>query len=97
MNQVFGWLLYFVALVAVVSIGWNEPLRNRFLPPPPVEPSPVLQPTPAWKPAGTSLNRAPYDTRGGNVYYTNNYDPKAVGPNGEPPRPPKAPGTPSAR
>lgn len=97
MNQILGWLLYCAIVVRVIAVGWNEPLRNRFAAPQPAPESvpATAQATPAWKPAGTSLDRAPYDPRGGAIHYTSNYDPKALGPNGEPPRPPmKPPGTP---
>ena len=46
-----GWLLYFVIVAAILFVGWNEPLRYRFLsraaiyaiehPAPPPTPPPV--------------------------------------------------------
>jgi hypothetical protein len=59
-----GWLLYFAIVAALIFVGWNEPLRYRFLtraeirniehPPPPVTPPPP--PRPATPPPGAWMN-----------------------------------------
>ena len=57
-----GWLLYFVIVAAILFVGWNEPLRYRFLsraaiyaiehpeppPTPPPAPKPVTPVPGAW-------------------------------------------------
>lgn len=55
-----GWLVYLAVIVAIVFIGWREPLRYRFLskaeiseiehpaPPPTPPPAPATPPPGAW-------------------------------------------------
>ncbi len=75
--KIGGWLLYLAVVAGVIFIGWNEPLRYRFLsratidaienPPPPATPPPdpakATPPPGAWMKDPARTN--PLDTRAG--------------------------------
>jgi hypothetical protein len=71
-ESAFKWLLYFAAVAGVLYLGWNEPLRYRFMSRAEIDETehPVfVEPTPIPKKAGhwmwdgnprTSLDIQPY-------------------------------------
>ena len=81
----------FLALcVVVVCVGWNEPLRYRFMSEqeiaeverPPATPAPTPRPSAMeWRSqqSGTSLDRAPYTIVNGKVEYSEGYDSHKTG------------------
>ena len=75
--RIGGWLLYFAILAALVFVGWNEPLRYRFLSraaineiehpaTPPPAPKPVTPKPGAWMSEATrttKLDAGPRDNQ----------------------------------
>ncbi len=75
--KIGGWLLYLAVVGGLIFVGWNEPLRYRFLsraaidaienpPPPPTPPPDPTKATPppgAWMKDPTRTN--PLETRSG--------------------------------
>jgi hypothetical protein len=85
-------LILMAVVVAVVFSGWNEPLRYRFLSPDQIaaeeqaiRPFLARESPHQWRPAGTSLDRAPYEVQRGVVYYSDKFDPKRMGSSTETP------------
>lgn len=84
--RAFLWLL---GATFVVQMGWDEPLRYKFMsdqqiavaeealkPPPPAE-RPKMA---VWRPQGTALDRAPYrPLTGGGIIYSTNIDANGLG------------------
>jgi hypothetical protein len=71
---------------AIIFIGWNEPLRYRFMSPEAIaeEESPQTEVPSPWHlvdgQSGTSLDRAPYARDSlGNIKYRKNFDNRKVG------------------
>ena len=82
-------LVYLVAFGAVLFLGWDEPLRYRFMSTKeiaadkqenePAESSSAIRTMRNWQPMGTSLDRAPYEIKDGVVKYSKNFDPRKTG------------------
>ncbi len=76
---------------SILALGWNEPLRYRFMSPTAIvreqqalreQAAGFTQPrrSGAWQPQGTSLDRGAYRTnRRGGVSYTHNMDTRELG------------------
>ncbi len=112
LNQVLGWVGFVAVMVAIVFLGWNEPLSYRFMSPSEVSeakaqrmnydgasasrqvvnlrndgqvnyapPAAPVAPAPSasWRPMGTALDRAPYDSLHGDILYSENYDKNKMG------------------
>jgi hypothetical protein len=82
-SQIFQALVYFSVCAVLILVGWEQPLRYRFLSPEQI--AEIERPTgqsvagampksTQWRPMGTSLDRAPYETHNQGVIYTNNID-----------------------
>ena len=77
--------LAFLAICAsIIYLGWDEPLRYRFMSVEDIAEdarpaAPVAESPPEWRSQGTALDRAPYRVRRGEVSYTKNLDPRRVG------------------
>jgi hypothetical protein len=82
-------LLFLAVCTAITAVGWNEPLRYRFMgaqeiadteaaqspPPPPPRPGPR-----EWNLQGAALDRAPWEKKGNKIKYnTNGIDLRHVG------------------
>lgn len=89
-SEIKGWAVYAAILSAIGYTGWDEPLRYKMMSKPAIaeEEMPLLAPPPApvsrqkvnrWQPVGTALDRAPYETRSGQVSYSDNYDKRELG------------------
>jgi hypothetical protein len=86
----FRTIVWLLAIVFVVQMGWDEPLRYRTMtpqeiaseekglePPPPSPRSSMSD----WRPMGSALDRAPYRRMGnGGIIYSRNVDPNYMGP-----------------
>src|SRR3954470_1164537 len=85
LGKVLHALVFIGICAAIVVIGWNEPLRYRFMSPAEIaEVEASLAPPPrTWQPAsnpkGTALDRAPYEVKEGKLKYSNKFDPKNMG------------------
>jgi hypothetical protein len=87
--EVRGWIAYLIIVVAIVAVGWNEPLRFRFMSKAaiyeeeaalvPTPPPRIRQPVATWQPIGTALDRAPYRSENGKIVWSENYDRKELG------------------
>lgn len=112
LNQILAWVGFVAVMVAIVILGWNEPLSYRFMSPtevrearaqrmnydgaggsrpvvnlrndgqiyyaPPAAPA-APAPSASWRPRGTALDRAPYETVHGDIIYSENYDKNKMG------------------
>lgn len=79
------------AIALLLALGWNEPLRYRFMSAKALEKerNPVRIDAPVavserpassqWHPSGTALDRAPYKTTNEGLEYTTNYDARRAG------------------
>jgi hypothetical protein len=84
-EKAFHALVFLGICGAIIFVGWNEPLRYRFMsseaiveqetPPEP----PRTQWLPVARPTGTALDRAPYEIREGKVRYSRSFDSKQMG------------------
>jgi hypothetical protein len=83
-------LVYLVAFGALLFFGWDEPLRYRFMSAKEIaadkgeddqhaHSSTTVASMRSWQPAGTSLDRAPYEVKNGIVKYSKNFDPRQAG------------------
>lgn len=88
-TQILQATLYFFVCAAVILVGWEQPLRYRFLSSeqiveievPTNDQSVVSRPAQpnSWRPMGTSLDRAPYQSDNQGVIYTDNVDFREMG------------------
>ena len=87
----FRTVLWLLAIVFVVQMGWDEPLGYRFKTPQQIalEEQPLQPPPPPprnnsmsnWRPMGSALDRAPYTRHsGGVITYSRNIDSQYMGP-----------------
>ena len=87
LNQIIGWTVYCGVIAGILFAGWNEPLRFRFLSSaelaqernPNSKVAAPTQPVTSWRPAGSTLDRAPYDVKHGQINFSQNYDPRKAG------------------
>lgn len=95
LQKVIHFCVFLGISAGVLFVGWDEPLSYRFMSdqqiaevekpaevtPPVVEPPPIqsLQRMSEWQSSGTSLDRAPFDTKNGRISYSENYDHKELG------------------
>jgi hypothetical protein len=88
-TQILQTILYLFVCAAVILVGWEQPLRYRFISSeqiaeieaPPNSQSVVSHPPQpkSWRPMGTALDRAPYTTDNRGVIYTENIDFREMG------------------
>lgn len=84
-------LVYLLLLGGVLFAGWKDPLEYHFMSAKDVEAArlasmpqePEVVEVRQWRPEGTSLDRAPYVVKRGEVKYSKQFDPKGVGPSTE--------------
>ena len=75
-------VIFIGVCTVILSIGWNEPLRYRFMSPDEIAEAEgrteeVAPPAPKqWEPMGTTLDRAQGERNGGSIIYSKNPDPR---------------------
>ena len=79
-------LVFLGICTAIIIIGWNEPLRYRFMSPSQIAEVEGDREEPErqeWRSTsslkGTALDRAPYVVGKGKVKYTKGFDPRELG------------------
>ena len=87
--DLFKVLIYCGVLAGVIYVGWDNPLRYRFMSPTAVATEQRIaregteagsqESTQQWRPMGTALDRAPYEVVNGRVKYSSNFDPRKTG------------------
>ena len=87
--DLFKIVVYCAVMAGVIYVGWDEPLRHRFMSPTAIaserrlaqQAEEAANPSqfPAWRPMGTALDRAPYEVQKGVVKYSKNFDPRKTG------------------
>ncbi len=79
-------LVFLAICMAIIIIGWNEPLRYRFMSPGQLAEVEGDREEPArqeWRSTssakGTALDRAPYEVKSGKLKYSENFDSRKMG------------------
>jgi len=90
-SQLLQAVVYFAVCAALILVGWEQPLRYRFLSPEQIveierpadrNEQPVAGALPKshqWRPRGTSLDRAPYETKNDGVEFSESIDSRQMG------------------